>query len=70
MSGPPRGGGDRWGDRQAFLSGLTPTERELLEGVFEAAFIGAQRATLLLLVVFATLTLVISAFLPHNSGNQ
>jgi hypothetical protein len=55
--------------RQAFLAGLTPAERALLDGVFEAAFVGAQRATLLLLVVFAALTLVISAFLPRNSGN-
>jgi len=55
--------------RQAFLAGLTPAERALLEGVFEAAFVDAQRATLLLLVVFAALTLVISAFLPRNSGN-
>jgi hypothetical protein len=49
---------------------LTPAERALLAGVFEAAFVGAQRATLLLLVVFAALTLVVSAFLPRNAGNQ
>ena len=55
--------------RQAFLAGVTPVERALLETVFEAAFVGAQRATLLLLVVFAALTLVVSAFLPRNSGN-
>jgi hypothetical protein len=53
----------------ASLPGITPAERALLDGVFEAAFVGAQRATLLLLVVFAALTLVISAFLPRNSGN-
>lgn len=53
--------------RQAFLAGLTPAERTLLNGIFEAAFVAAQRATLLLLVVFAALTLVVSAFMPRNA---
>ena len=52
--------------REAFLAGLTTAERELLEGIFEAAMVGAQRATLLLLVLFVLLTLVVSAFLPRN----
>ena len=52
--------------REAFLAGLTTAERELLEGVFEAAMVGAQRATLLGLVLFVLLTLVVSAFLPRN----
>jgi hypothetical protein len=56
--------------RQAFLTQLTPAERELLEGIFEAAMVDAQRATLLLLVVFVLLTLVVSAFLPHDSRDS
>lgn len=52
--------------RQEFLARLTPAERELLEGVFEAAMVGAQRATLLLLTLLVLLTLVASAFLPRN----
>lgn len=54
--------------QQAFLDRLAPAERELLDGVFEAAMIGAHRATLLLLVLFALLTLVASAFIPRDSG--
>jgi MFS family permease len=56
--------------RKAFLTRLTPAERNLLEGVFETAMINAQRATLLLLVIFVLLTLVASAFLPRNSGES
>lgn len=52
--------------RQAFLSGLSPAEQELLVNAFVAAVFDAQRATLLLLVLFALLTLVVSAFLPHE----
>lgn len=55
--------------REAFLAGVTPAERALLEGVFQTAFVSAQRATLLLLAVFAALTLVLSAFLPRDSEN-
>lgn len=56
--------------RQAFIARLSPAERELLEGVFEAAMVGAQRATLLLLVLLVLLTLLLSAFLPHTSGDS
>jgi len=38
--------------QQQFLNRLTPTQRQLLEGIFEAAMFDAQRATLLLLVLF------------------
>ncbi|MFC7209067.1 MFS transporter [Natronoarchaeum sp. GCM10025321] len=54
--------------RQAFITRLTPAEQELLEGIFKAAMVDAQRATLLLLVVFVLLTLVTSAFIPRDSG--
>jgi hypothetical protein len=54
--------------QRAFLDRLPPAERELLEGIFEAAMIGAQRGTLLLLVLFALLTLVASVFIPRDSG--
>lgn len=52
--------------RQEFLNGLTTAERELLDGVFEAAMVGAQRSTLLLLVLLVLLTLVVSVFLPDD----
>ena len=52
--------------RQEFLDGLTTAERELLDGVFEAAMVAAQRSTLLLLVLLVLLTLVVSTFLPGN----
>ena len=52
--------------RQEFLDGLTTPERELLDGVFEAAMVAAQRSTLLLLVLLVLLTLVVSTFLPGN----
>ena len=54
--------------QQAFLARLSPVERELLGGIFETAMVDAQRATLLLLVVFVLLTLVVSTFLPRDSG--
>ncbi|MGM0718279.1 MAG: MFS transporter [Halobacteriota archaeon] len=54
--------------QQAFLAGLSPAERELLEGVFEAAMIGAHRGTLLLIVLLVLLTLLASAFIPRDSG--
>ena len=52
--------------RQAFLNSLSPAERQLLDGVFEAAMVGAQRVTLLLLVLLVVLTLVLSAFIPRT----
>nr|WP_206536739.1 MFS transporter [Halorubrum kocurii] len=54
--------------QQAFVAGLPPAERELLEGIFEAAMIGAHRGTLLLLVILTLLTLAASAFIPRDSG--
>jgi hypothetical protein len=50
--------------QQQFLNRLTPTQRQLLEGIFEAAMFDAQRATLLLLVLFVLLLLIASTFLP------
>ncbi|RKD89059.1 MFS transporter [Halopiger aswanensis] len=52
--------------QQQFLNGLTPSQRRLLEGIFEAAMFDAQRATLLLLVLFVLLLLVASTFLPRQ----
>lgn len=53
--------------RQAFVARLSPAERALLDGVFEAAMVSAQRVTLLLLGVLALLTLLISVFIPRTS---
>ncbi len=47
---------------------MTPSERELLAAVFEAAITAAQRETLLLLVVVVLFTLVLSALLPRGSS--
>ncbi|QRV17244.1 MFS transporter [Haloterrigena salifodinae] len=52
--------------QQQFLNQLTPTQRQLLEGVFEAAMFDAQRATLLLLVLVVLLLLIASTFLPRQ----
>ncbi|OLZ42693.1 MFS transporter [Natrinema saccharevitans] len=52
--------------QQGFLNRLTLTERQLLEGIFEAAMFDAQRATLLLLVLVVLLLLVASTFLPRQ----
>lgn len=54
--------------QQAFVAGLPPAERELLEGIFEAAMIGAHRGTLLLLALLVLLTLLTSAFIPREAG--
>ena len=58
--------------RQQFLNQLPPTQRDLLEGVFEAAMFDAQQAALLLLVLFVLLLLVASTFLPRQipEGND
>jgi len=52
--------------RQQFLNQLTPIQRRVLEGIFEAAMFDAQRATLLLLVLIVLLLLMASAFLPRQ----
>lgn len=52
--------------QEAFLSGLSTAERELLAAAFEAAVFDAQRATLLLLTLFALCTLLVSTFLPSE----
>nr|WP_227014881.1 MFS transporter [Natronorubrum aibiense] len=52
--------------QQQFLNQLTPAQRQLLEGIFEAAMFDAQRATLLLLVLFVLLLLIASTFLPRQ----
>jgi MFS family permease len=56
--------------RKEFLTRLTPAERELLGDVFETAMVDAQRATLLLLVFFVSLTLVVSVFLPRTPKEE
>lgn len=52
--------------QQQFLNQLTPSQRHLLEGIFEAAMFDAQQAALLLLVLFVLLMLVASTFLPRS----
>ncbi|MDS0477229.1 MFS transporter [Natrinema sp. 1APR25-10V2] len=52
--------------QQQFLNRLSPTQRQLLEGIFEAAMFDAQRATLLLLVLVVLLLLIASTFLPRQ----
>jgi MFS family permease len=52
--------------QQQFLNQLTPVQRELLEGIFEAAMFDAQQAALLLLVLFVLLLLIASTFLPRQ----
>ncbi|WP_254768394.1 MFS transporter [Salinilacihabitans rarus] len=52
--------------QQDFLNQLTPVQRQLLEGIFEAAMFDAQRAGLLLLVLVVLLLLVASTFLPRQ----
>ncbi|WP_458188870.1 MFS transporter [Haladaptatus sp. NG-WS-4] len=52
--------------QQQFLNQLTPAQRQLLEGIFEAAMFDAQQATLLLLVLFVLFLLIASTFLPRQ----
>jgi MFS family permease len=52
--------------RESILAGLSGAERELLVGAFRAAVFDAQRATLLLLVLFVLLTLLVSTLLPGD----
>jgi len=52
--------------QQQFLSQLTPDQRGLLEGIFRAAMFDAQRAALVLLVLFVLLLLIASTFLPRQ----
>lgn len=52
--------------RQDFLNRLTPAERQLLEGIFEAAMVDAQQAALLLLALLVLLLLITSTFLPRQ----
>jgi MFS family permease len=52
--------------RQDFLDHLTPTERQLLDGIFEAAMVDAQQAALLLLALLVLLLLIASTFLPRH----
>ena len=52
--------------QQQFLHQLTPPQRRLLKGIFEAAMFDAQQAALLLLVLFVLLLLIASTFLPRR----
>lgn len=52
--------------QQQFLNRLTPTQQQLLEGIFEAAMFDAQRAALLLLVLLVVVLLIVSTFLPRQ----
>jgi len=52
--------------QQQFLSQLTPAQRQLLERIFEAAMFDAQRAALLLIVLFVFVMLLASTFLPRQ----
>jgi MFS family permease len=52
--------------QRQFLAQLTPGERRLLEGIFEAAMFDAQQAALLLLALFVLFMLVASTFLPRS----
>ncbi|MFD1641178.1 MFS transporter [Halohasta litorea] len=52
--------------RQQFLEQLPPTQRQLLERIFEAAMFDAQQAALLLLVLLVLVLLVASTFLPRE----
>jgi len=52
--------------QRQFLSGLTPPQQHLLEGVFRSAMFDAQRAALVLLVAFVLVLLVASTFLPRR----
>jgi hypothetical protein len=52
--------------QQQFLNQLAPAQRRLLEGIFEAAMFDAQRAGLLLLILFVLLLLIASTFLPRH----
>ncbi|WP_254524012.1 MFS transporter [Natrinema caseinilyticum] len=52
--------------QQQFLNQLTPTERQLLENIFEAAMFDAQRAGLALLVLLVLFLLIASTFLPRQ----
>ncbi|WP_327052285.1 MFS transporter [Halomicrococcus gelatinilyticus] len=52
--------------QRQFLNQFTPDQRRLLEGIFEAAMFDAQRAAVLLLVLFVLLLLVASTLLPRQ----
>ncbi|MFD1589357.1 MFS transporter [Halorientalis brevis] len=52
--------------RQQFLTHLPPAQRQLLRGIFENAMFDAQRAALLLLVLFVLVLLLASTFLPRQ----
>ncbi len=52
--------------QQQFLNQLTPPQRRLLEGIFEAAMFDAQQAALLLLILFVLFLLIASTFLPRH----
>jgi MFS family permease len=57
--------------QQAFLNQLSPGEQELLIGIFESAFVSAQRSTLLLLCLLALAMLAVSSLIPRvASGSQ
>jgi MFS family permease len=53
--------------QRAFVNQLAPAEREVLSSVFETAIVSAQRSTLLLLCLFALITLVVSSLLPGET---
>lgn len=52
--------------RHRFLATLPAPQRRLLQGIFETAMFDAQRAALLLLVVFVLGLLIVSTFLPRQ----
>jgi len=55
--------------QQQFLSERTPAQQRLLERIFEAAMFDAQRAALLLIVLFVFVMLLASTFLPRQIPN-
>ncbi|WP_157572861.1 MFS transporter [Halogranum rubrum] len=52
--------------QQAFLAQLTPTQQEVLRGVFDAAMLDAQRGTLLLLTLLVLVMLLSTTLLPQQ----
>jgi len=57
--------------QQQFLNRLTPTQRQLLEGIFETAMFDAQRATLLLLVLVVLFLLIcIDVLAAADTGSR
>lgn len=52
--------------QQAFVSQLTPTQQELLSGIFDAAMVDAQRGTLLLMALFVLVMLLSTTLLPRE----